>query len=267
MKVLLYINEDKDSGGRNAEKLKRLLSEKQIEYVEFKDGEFPENKGLDGIFVLGGDGTILRRTEIANAYCLPIIGINAGKLGFLSEFEISEMEEAVDCFVSGKLVKDERTTMKIVYNGKSFYALNDVIVERRYEDNRGMVINVSVKIACSDTENVIGDGVIVATPTGSTGYSLSAGGSVLAPGINAFCVTAIAPHSLRNRPIIFSADYPCELFYTGGAKAGLFVDGKLVANLNVNDKVSVGKAERPTVFLRRKNFDFFRRLRLKLQDR
>ena len=267
MRVLLYINEDKDSGGKNAEKLKDLLSQYKIEYVEFCDGEFPENKDLSGIFVLGGDGTILRRTEIANRYDLPIIGINAGKLGFLSEFEISEMEEAVSSFTSGDLVRDKRTTMKITYNGKNFYALNDAIVERRYEDNRGMVINVSVKIASSNTENVIGDGVIVASPTGSTGYSLSAGGSVLAPGINAFCVTAIAPHSLRNRPIIFSADDGCELSYTGGAKAGLFVDGKLVANLNVNDKVFIGKAERPTVFLRRKNFDFFRRLRLKLQDR
>ncbi len=267
MKVLLYINQDKDVSGVNAAKLKDLLSKNNVEYVEFNDGEFPDNKEISGLFVLGGDGTILRRTEVANKLGIPIVGINAGKLGFLSEFEISEMEDAVSMFVKGELLEDKRATMKVEYGGKVYYALNDAIVSRRYEDNRGMVINVSVDIDSSRTENIIGDGVILATPTGSTGYSLSAGGSVLAPGINAFCVTAIAPHSLRDRPIIYSADSNCSLYYTGGAKAGLFIDGKLVSNLTINDEIKILKAEKPTVFLRRESFDFFKRLNLKLQDR
>ena len=113
----------------------------------------------------------------------------------------------------------------------------------------------------------VGDGVVISTPTGSTAYSLSVGGSILSPDVNALLVTPIAAHTLGIRSIVFSAESVCQFELTGKASGGLFVDGRSVCTLNKGDKVFVKKSEYNTIFLRKIDFNFYKRFSLKLKDR
>ena len=116
--VLIYVNEEKDPAHVYESELEKVLSVHGVGYKVICEKTETDGSGYDALFVIGGDGTILRRTEYANRYSLPIIGINAGKLGFLSEFEPSEIESAVKAFVSGEMEKDCRATLEVVYDGK-----------------------------------------------------------------------------------------------------------------------------------------------------
>lgn len=265
--ALLYVNQNKDPDRLCADALVKEFIKYGIKYKEFFGDERVEDFKYDVIFVVGGDGTILMRTDYANRNDIPVVGINAGKLGFLSEFEQGEIKEAVAAFYNGELVKDYRTTIEADFNGKTYLGLNDVVVQRNCADSRGMLISVSVNIDGTPYGVISGDGVIVCTPTGSTAYSLSAGGAILVPGINAFSVTPIAAHSFTQRPLIYSADSSCVVTYEGGSAAGLFVDGKMVSELNKGDSFTVKKAKNQTVFLRRKNYAFYAKLSQKLKDR
>lgn len=266
MKVLVYINSDKENRGEYCSCLKSLLVKHGLDFDFIFGDEVPKEKDYSAIVVLGGDGTILHRTEFANLSEIPIIGINCGKLGFLSEFEMSEAEDAIVMLKNGELALDERLTLKISFNGKTYYALNDIAVSRIYEDNKRLIVNLDVKVGDKPLSEVSGDGIIVATPTGSTAYSLSAGGAVLEPHINAFCTTPVAAHSFLSRAVVCSAENVLTLTHKGGAKAGLFADGKLIGYLNEGDGVVVSKAEKKTLFLRKKDFDFFARLNSKMQS-
>ncbi len=270
-KALIFVNKIKDPEYRCLGDLLSALKLNDIEYSIIDENASPEKEGVfDVLFVIGGDGTILRRTEFANLSGVPIIGINAGKLGFLSEFEQSEIGEAVKMLVRNELVKEERATLEIDYNGNKYFALNDLVIQRIYDSNKsasGMVIMSTVKVDDDSIGPIIGDGVIICTPTGSTAYSLSVGGAILAPGINAFSVTPIAAHSFAQRPIIYSANSAFEVSYDGGASAGLFVDGRMVAVLNKGDAAKIKKADNPTLFYKRKACAFYTKLSCKLKDR
>ncbi len=267
MKVLIHVNPDKDIGGVSLKTLIKSLKKHNIEYLVAGIEDSVENDDYSALFVIGGDGTILRRTEYANSNSVPIIGINGGKLGYLSEFERSEIEEAVDLFVTGRLKKDCRATFSVMLDGKEYLALNDVVVQRLYADNKGMIIGVQFFIDGNKIDTVVGDGVIVATPTGSTAYSLSAGGAILTPGINAFSITPIAAHSLGQRPVVFSSDSECVLKVEDNFSAGLFVDGKMIRTLSGGEEVFIKKAENDTVFLRREKSNFYKKLSEKLFNR
>ena len=267
MKILLYVNPDKDKNGKYFNRIKTLFYKHGLEFDLLTDDLKIDRDSYSAMFVIGGDGTLLRRTEIACLNDIPIIGINIGRLGFLTEFEIDETEDAITLFKSGKLVKDERLTLKIQYRDKTYYALNDASFSRLYEENTRMVVNLGIKIGSAKMRTLIGDGAVIATPTGSTAYSLAAGGPIIEPNEDVICVTPLAAHSFSARSIVCSAHNPCSITHEGGANVGLFVDGKLVETLKEKDVVSVSRAERKTVFLRKDGFDFFSRLNKKLQDR
>ena len=267
MKILLYINPEKDKSGEYAVKCEALLKKHGVDFDFLCDGDTFIGCGYDAMIVVGGDGTILRRTELVNLNKIPIVGVNCGRLGFLTEFELEEIETAIKLLKNGKLVKDERLTLKIVYNGKTFYALNDVSFSRIYETDKRTTVNLGIKIGSATMRDVSGDGVIISTPTGSTAYSLSAGGAILEPHINALSLTPVAAHSFSARPIVFSSENLCSVKCNGGSNAGMFIDGKLVATLKDNETVLISQAENKTVFLRKAGFDFFTRLNKKMQDR
>ena len=267
MKVLLYFNPDKEINGEYLAETERLFKKHGVDFDCVSNDIEPETLDYDAVFAVGGDGTLLRRTEIANVNALPVIGINCGKLGFLSEFEADEIENAIIALKNGELIKDERLTLKITYKNKTYYALNDAVISRTYEEDKRLIVSVGVKIGDCTVQTITGDGVILTTPTGSTAYSLSAGGAIIAPDVQAVCLTPVSAHSFSAKPFVCSADEKFTLTHEGGAKAGLFIDGKLVGFLEQGDSVNVIKAERKTVFLRKKGFDFFARLNNKLQER
>lgn len=267
MKVLIYCNPEKDPGGLCLDCLEKELSSRGAEYdLIGLDDKVPETH-YDGVFVIGGDGTILRRTEYANVNGVPIVGINAGKLGFLSEFERPEIPEAVRMFLTGELVQDLRATLLVRFRSKEYYALNDAVVQRLYNDMHGAVLTAGVEIDDVKVDTICGDGVIVATPTGSTAYSLSAGGAILAPGINAFLIAPIAAHSFSQRPVVYSSASKSVISLLAGDNAALVIDGKMVEVMNKGERVEIVKARNSTIFLRRKTFNFFDRLTEKLKDR
>lgn len=223
MKIALYgltVNPDfKDELAR----LLELLKEKQIEnfvyrpFLEYMQQEcdlFPEVAGVfengedlpadvSYIFSLGGDGTLLKSFTVAQKISIPLVGINSGRLGFLSDISRDEIESALDNIISGNIIIDERTVLEleIVHNDHSdfHYALNEITVTKL--DSSSM-INIHALINNEFLNTYWADGLIVATPTGSTAYSLSVGGPILTPDSQNFVISPIAPHHLTVRPIV-----------------------------------------------------------------
>lgn len=276
MKIGIYTNKSKDVGGIWSKKLHGLLEQEGIEYADIEDGNFSAvnpacgdviKRDIDIIIVLGGDGTILGLSTFAAKKNIPIIGINAGKLGFLTEFETFEMPLAVQLIKSGKLKEDKRTMLKISIGGADYYALNDCVIQRLCgEDDGSLIANVSVSVDNNLVDKILGDGLIISTPTGSTAYSLSAGGPILAPGIESFCITPVSAHSLHHRPIIYASSSEAVVTIDDGGAAGLLCDGKLVKKLSKHDIVTVTRAENQVTFLRKKDSNFYNRLLLKLNN-
>ncbi len=267
MRVLIYDNKGKDVGGLWLAKLIELLENERVEYRVIEDQDLFDQESADALFVLGGDGTILFLTEFASKNSIPIIGINAGKLGFLTEFECYEMQNAVECLKAGKLCRDERATMKVTYKDKEYYALNDVFLQRIYNDENGsMIIDINVDLDGDRVSKFKGDGIIVSTPTGSTAYSLSAGGPILAPKMNAFVVTPIAAHCINHKPIVFSSRSACDVSIDGRSMAGLFIDGNYIDKMHPGDSFTINKNLHSVIFLRKEDFNFYKRLARKLNN-
>lgn len=264
MKVLIYANDSKPKSENFVKTFSDILVGEKVDF-EVIDSSFLQKKATaDAVFVYGGDGTILALTEFCSENFIPVIGFNAGKLGFLSEFEISDAKNAVRLLKNGKLKKDVRSILKISVCDNDFYALNDAVIQRTYnEESDGRVISVSVFIDEYFVDEITGDGVIVSTPTGSTAYSLSAGGAILSPGINAFIITPLSAHSLHQRPVVFSANSICTV-KAESENATLFVDGKKAMLLNKGDVIKIEKASENLVFLRKSESNFYRRLDEKL---
>ncbi len=267
MKVLIYDNKEKDKDKIWLKKLVLSLENNKIEYELLTDEQLDANISADALFSLGGDGTILFLTKFASKNNMPIIGINTGKLGFLTEFERDEIETAVELFKQKSLIVDNRVAIKIDYKNQTHYALNDVFLHHVYTENVGNLINdIDVKIDDRSILTLKGDGIIVSTPTGSTAYSLSAGGPILSPELSTFVLTPIAVHSLTQRPIVYSAEQSCKIGIIGPARAGVFVDGRSIGVLSQGDYISVSKSDVPLCFLRKKNYDFYKIVSKKLSD-
>lgn len=268
MKVVIYVNKEKDTSGSWLKNCIDILQKEDIEYKVIHDEDLKKVDSADAMFVLGGDGTILNLTEYASRNNVPIIGINAGKLGFLTEFEQCEMQDAVKLLKNGELVQDKRATMLCKTKNASYYTLNDAVVQRIKVEERGNnVTSLDIEIDDIKVEKIIGDGVSLSTPTGSTAYSLSAGGAILSPAINVFSITPIAAHSLNQRAIVYSSNSTCKVYVKSDCATGLFIDGIFAEELNKGDLITIERADYSTIFLRKKGFNFYKRLSQKLKDR
>ena len=273
MKIGIYVNKSKDVGSIWSNKLKTILEKQNIEYSFIEDGNFsllnpvPQNikeENFDVIIVLGGDGTILGISSFAAKNNIKIVGINAGKLGFLTEFETFEMEACVEQIINNKLKVDKRILIEAEVNGKTYTALNDCVFHRIFDESHGdHVCDISVFINGGIVDKIVGDGVIISTPTGSTAYSLSAGGPILQPGIDSFCITPLSAHSLHNKPMVYNANFETKVLINEGNSA-LVLDGRFVTKLNKNDEVTIKKSCYSVDFLRKKDSNFYDRLILKL---
>ena len=268
MKVVVYVNKAKDLSGSWLKSCEDILKAEEINYKVIHDENLKDTDIADAMFVLGGDGTILNLTEYAARNAIPIIGINAGKLGFLTEFEQCEMLDAVKSLKNGELVKDERITMLCKTKNSSYYTLNDAVIQRiKVEDRGNNVTSLDVEIDDIKVEKIIGDGVTLSTPTGSTAYSLSAGGAILSPATKVFSITPIAAHSLNQRAIVYSSKSVCKVYVKSDCATGLFIDGIFAEQLQKGDLITIERAEFSTIFLRKKGFNFYKRLSQKLKDR
>lgn len=219
----------------------------------------------DALLSLGGDGTILRGVQYAIAWGVPLLGVNLGRKGFLAEIEPDDLENALTRLVKGDYAIEERPLLSARINGEEWLALNDVVVSR---GGYARLIGVTTRVDGESAARYLADGVIVATPTGSTGYSLSAGGPVVSPHVDCMVVTPICAHSLQHRPVVVSGDslIRLELDTDEEQTACLQVDGQNRAVLTAGMSVEVGKAKEKVRLIRMTQERFFHLVRGKLAE-
>lgn len=264
MKAGIYFNKKhlKD----NALYLEKIESRLKKEGVEFKRiAEITELDGLDILLVLGGDVTILYVASECAKRNIKILGINYGHLGFLTEYEQEKSDEALNLICSGKYKTKKRAMLEITYCDKKFIALNELVIQRSTGgQNFSNTVALKAEIDGSTVDNYLSDGVIISTPTGSTAYSLSAGGSILAPDLNAFILTPICAHSLHSRPVVFNADSELKIASSENSKLNVIIDGKIVDTVSVKTSFTIKKSDFVTEFITRGDKDFFNKLLIKL---
>jgi NAD+ kinase len=224
---------------------------------------------LDFAVSLGGDGTMLRTVQLVLDWQVPVLGVNFGNLGYLTQVEPDGIESAFSRLVEGDFAVEERMTLEVVLRGVDglrLVALNEVTVERQAP---GHTIRVAVSIAGRPFLTYAADGVIVATPTGSTAYNLSARGPIVSPHLRAMILTPISPHMLFDRSLVLEPDETVGFDLLDGRRAVLSVDGSVVVPLGPDESVAVAAGERIARIVRFGRPDFHAILRGKfgLTDR
>ncbi|HUW64325.1 MAG TPA: NAD(+)/NADH kinase [Spirochaetia bacterium] len=237
-----------------------------------QDQDRPSLCGLpaaDCLLVLGGDGTILNGARLAAPYGLPLLGINLGQVGFLTEVDVPEIKEAMEALLAGSYAIEERMMLEAaVYRGTervaSFIGLNDAVISK---GAFARLISLETYINEEYVNTYRADGLIVAVPTGSTAYSLSAGGPLVAPGLELLLITPICPHSLSSRPVVIGPENTVRVSLPSvHGEAALTIDGQRGFPLQQNDVVVVRRSGHRARLIKLKNTSFFGLLRQKLNQ-
>lgn len=216
--------------------------------------------------VVGGDGTMLGVSRHLARYGTPLIGINQGRLGFVTDIALEDFEETITPMLHGEYEEDTRPLMsaRVIRDGACVFnalAMNDVVVNRG--STSGMV-ELRIEVGGCFVSNQRADGLIVATPTGSTAYALSAGGPMLHPSIPAWVMVPIAPHNLSNRPIVLSDASEVMIEVVGGRDVSANFDMQSLASLQHGDRIFVSRSNLSVRFLHPLGWNYFATLRKKL---
>ena len=221
----------------------------------------------EAVIVLGGDGTLLH--VAGDAYCrkIPLLGINLGGLGFLTEIHMDEMQDSIDSLISGAFDLDRRTILSVTVRrpdsrDTEYYALNEAVVTK---GPLGKIIDIPTWANDSFLTTYRGDGLIIATATGSTAYNLSAAGPILHPGLEALVLTPICPFALSARPLILPGEMEVVIrLKNASEEVSLIVDGQVGHQLKNGDILEIQKAEGYLKLIRSPLRDYFTILREKL---
>lgn len=222
----------------------------------------------DVILAIGGDGTYLRATRSYPDEQIPVLGINLGSLGFLTVNRVKDLSGILSELIEGKLVIRHRSMLQVTVIKKkktlvNTTALNDLVIER---GSTSRLIHLSLSIDGIEISTIKSDGVIVATPTGSTAYNLAAGGPILHPEVASFVFTPICPHSLTSRPLLLPDHKKSVLkLRSKNAHGVLTIDGQTLTELDADCEIHVEKSKHPHLMLRRAEHDYFHLLREKLK--
>jgi len=221
-------------------------------------------ESADILVTLGGDGTLISAVRRSFKYDIPILGVYAGGLGFLADVELEELDSFVAKMLSGDYRMDERSILEATFlqNSKEVtqYAFNDIVLTRHSVSN---MIHIETLVDGKAFNTYFGDGVIVATPTGSTAYNLSAGGPVLFPLTNVFALTPICPHSLTQRPVVLPGKFAIEM-KTPKERALFIIDGQEKHELEQNESIKIKLATNRVKLIHRDEFNYFDVLKEKL---
>lgn len=240
MKILLRVRAGRQSAQSFAADLARRL-EKAGGSIVSREGEH-----ADLVVAVGGDGTMLWAVREALERDVPVLGFNLGTLGFLAKAEPSDLESVVHRLVKGEFEVEERLTIEASIGGQIAIGVNDVVVEK-IDSTRLVSLEVMIDDDLFTTYRA--DGLILATPTGSTAYSFSAGGPVIDPGVRAIVLTPVAAHSLFDRPIVIPAASRVTVEVVGDRPVRVNVDKTSLGNLGDGDTVVVSAGERPARFV------------------
>lgn len=283
MNIGIISNLDKDKDQLITKQVISWLQERNLnvyfgekisaELALFKDNYCDEYifKHSDIIIVLGGDGTLLNVARQASCNGVPLFGINMGHLGFLTETEVGDMYASLEKLVTGDYSIEKRLMLEAFIENsdertKNFIALNDIVVAK---SNFSRLITYSIFINNSFVDLYSGDGIIVSSPTGSTAYSLSAGGPIVAPDVEVLLVTPVCPHTLNSRSILVSNKdlVRIELEKTNKTEILLTVDGQNGVKIKPGDIVTVKQSKYYANLVKLNNRSFFDVLRAKMSER
>jgi len=222
---------------------------------------------VDLLVVLGGDGTLIHAAGLCAGREVPILGVNMGTLGFLTEFSRDRVWDALDAALAGKLHASRRLMLAAeVRRGSTVLlsgtVLNDVVVSR---EALSRLARLDVSVDSSEAATYEADGLIIATPTGSTAYSLSAAGPIVYPTLDAILLTPICPHALTQRPLVLPPDSPIHVRLVSGETMFVSLDGSDGSRLKAGDEVQVRTAPHRTVLLKNPELNPFAILRQKLR--
>ncbi len=304
---LIYANQQKDRGLAVTGRIRRYLESrgKQVAVVTGEGGPGPEKSQKDGkgamggpeaggnpedregsragqkqevpapdcMIVLGGDGTVLQAVRETGSLHIPLIGVNLGTLGYLTEIEPAHLEEALEKLVAGEYEQENR----MMLSGRVFlteggteedWALNDIVISR---SGSLQIIRFHIYVNGQFLNSYDADGMIVTTPTGSTGYNLSAGGPLVEPGARLILLTPICPHSLNQRSIVLSPEDVVEIEIPlgrdgGGQRVEANFDGSHVIRLGTGDRIRILRSGKTTEFLRLNHVSFLEVLHRKMSN-
>lgn len=276
----LVVNTQKDKAIEVVYKVIDLLEEMRGDYLiekeaaaiigkEDRKADFNTLRGkADIIITLGGDGTFLHTAHHFIGTGIPLLGINIGKLGFLTELEISEIERAFNFLFQGNYEVERRMLLqaKVIREGREVYkshALNDIVVNRGANSR---MVNLKVFINNEIVNSYRADGIILATPTGSTAYSLSAGGPIVNPMIRAILITPICPHTLYIRPMVISDRENIKLITSSEDRMKITTDGRDDYDLFSGDQIMVTASDEEIPIIKLPDRNFYNILYEKMRD-
>jgi NAD+ kinase len=221
-------------------------------------------QSADIAIVMGGDGTMLSVARNLIEANVPLVGINRGRFGFLTDLRAEDMLTEIDKILCGEFIKGPRMLLatQVLRRGKvlhSSYALNDVVIKSGLR-----LIELEVEIDHQFVYKQRSDGLILSTPTGTTAYALSAGGPILHPNLEAISLVPICPHTLSNRPIAVNSSSQIEVTLVQFSEAHLSIDGQVQIDLEMGDRIAVQRAEKNIFLLHPANYCYFDMLRNKL---
>ena len=270
-------NEEKDPGFSTSNKIR--------EYIESKGGaaflrkDFTEDTQsysnipgeVECVIVLGGDGTMLHASRLIAPHDLPVVGVNLGTLGFLTEIEMSHLSEGIDDLLNDRFHIEERMMLEgcIFHRDISCYrlsALNDIVITR---SGFSRIISFKIIVNGELLDVYAADGVIISTPTGSTGYNLSAGGPIVNPEANVILITPVCPHSLQAKSIVLGEWDTIEIHIQKVRKTQLeealvTFDGQVAERLNPGDIIKIHKSRKVAKVVKVQENSFYHTLRVKV---
>ncbi len=236
-RVRLVVRDDKPSATEIAVRFTALLSER---------GVTTENGTSDAVVAIGGDGTVLKAAAIAMKAGIPICGVNVGRVGYLAEFAQSEIVDLADAISSDTIGTRHHNTVSVVVDDLEASAINDIVVEKVVSQR---VIEVAVEVDGRTLATYRTDGMIVASSLGSTAYSLSAGGPIVDPRLEALVLTPMAPHSLLTRAIVLAPDAVVTLRVVGERPARVNVDGRELCAVSPDGVITIRRGPATVEFL------------------
>lgn len=270
-KVMIVANLQKEGAAVLIEEISAYLDSLGIEIIVFSYSgktDIKELESADLVFSLGGDGTVLFCSRMVESFSIPILAVNIGDFGFITEISKKEWKSAFTQYQNGQLNLSRRIMIKVMVerdgNRVAFHkGLNDAVISSNGISN---IIRLNIKINETDLGKYRADGVIVATPTGSTAYSISAGGPILDPEMEALIINPICPFTLSNRPIVVSGDEVVHITVEEDQRTDviLSVDGQDSYPLKPGDEIIVEKSQTKTLLIRSDKRNFYDILRSKL---
>nr|WP_294574431.1 NAD(+)/NADH kinase [uncultured Anaerostipes sp.] len=275
---LILTNEKKDPGLR--------ISKHIQEYIERSGGtsyrmcdftrDIQENiscitEDTQCVVVLGGDGTMLHAARLIVPHDLPMVGVNLGTLGFLTEIELQNLYEGLDCLLKDEFQVEKRSMLKgtVIHHDQETYhlsALNDIVITR---SGFSRIISLRIMVNGKFLDDFSADGVIISTPTGSTGYNLSAGGPVVNPKANVILVTPVCPHSLHAKSMVLSQEDEIEIYLENVREnqleeAYITFDGQVAQKLHPGDRIKVRNSDKMAKVIKVNGDSFYETLRVKV---